>query len=127
MRLVVIAVVLFGVAAQAQSPAASQAAQTPAATAAAPARGTPLPDLTCPDLATALRAVTTNDARLRDWPALARYREANRTAKDTTVVFMGDSITDNWQQPRFGGFFPGKPYADRGISGQTAPQMPRSA
>jgi lysophospholipase L1-like esterase len=36
---------------------------------------------------------------------------------------MGDSITDLWQQPRFGGFFPGKPYVDRGISGQTTPQM----
>jgi lysophospholipase L1-like esterase len=36
---------------------------------------------------------------------------------------MGDSITDSWQQPRFGGFFPGKPYVDRGISGQTTPQM----
>jgi lysophospholipase L1-like esterase len=35
---------------------------------------------------------------------------------------MGDSITDAWQQPRFS-FFPGKPYVDRGISGQTTPQM----
>jgi len=38
-------------------------------------------------------------------------------------VFMGDSITDLWQQPRYGGFFPGKAYVDRGISGQTTPQM----
>jgi lysophospholipase L1-like esterase len=36
---------------------------------------------------------------------------------------MGDSITDAWQQPRYGGFFVGKPYVDRGISGQTTPQM----
>jgi lysophospholipase L1-like esterase len=36
---------------------------------------------------------------------------------------MGDSITDGWQQPRYGGFFPGKPYVDRGISGQTTSQM----
>src|SRR5438128_1467648 len=120
MRFMVIAMILAGVAARAQSPAAPQPA-TPQA--AAPARGTPLPDLTCPDLATALRAVTTNDIRLRDWPNLARYRDANLSVKDTTVVFMGDSITDNWQQPRFGGFFPGKPYVDRGISGQTTPQM----
>jgi lysophospholipase L1-like esterase len=28
-----------------------------------------------------------------------------------------------WVQPQFGGFFPGKPYIDRGISGQTTPQM----
>jgi lysophospholipase L1-like esterase len=69
-----------------------------------------------------------NDMRLRDWAALARYREANRAlpvpaSGEARVVFMGDSITDFWQQPRFGGFFPGKPYVDRGISGQTTPQM----
>jgi lysophospholipase L1-like esterase len=36
---------------------------------------------------------------------------------------MGDSITDSWDNPKYGGFFPGKPYIDRGISGQTTPQM----
>ena len=36
---------------------------------------------------------------------------------------MGDSITDSWDDPKYGGFFPGKPYIDRGISGQTTPQM----
>jgi lysophospholipase L1-like esterase len=103
-------------------------AQTPApAGAQAPAAGrgggAALPDLTCPDLAAALRGVTANDARLRDWPAMNRYREANHGVTNAEVVFMGDSITDNWQQPRFGGFFPGKAYVDRGISGQTTPQM----
>jgi lysophospholipase L1-like esterase len=39
------------------------------------------------------------------------------------VVFMGDSITDGWDAPNMGGFFPGKPYVNRGISGQTTPQM----
>jgi lysophospholipase L1-like esterase len=43
--------------------------------------------------------------------------------KRADAVFIGDSITDNWQQPRFGGFFPGKNYVDRGISAQTTPQM----
>ena len=38
------------------------------------------------------------------------------------VVFMGDSITDAWGHPA-GVFFPGKPYVNRGISGQTTPQM----
>jgi lysophospholipase L1-like esterase len=38
-------------------------------------------------------------------------------------VFMGDSITDSWDNPVYGGFFPGKPYINRGISGQTTPQM----
>jgi len=36
---------------------------------------------------------------------------------------MGDSITDGWHNPKSGGFFPGKPYVNRGISGQTTPQM----
>jgi lysophospholipase L1-like esterase len=79
-------------------------------------------------MATALTTLLRNDARLSDWAALARYRDANRTlapagATEQRVVFMGDSITDIWQQLRFGGFFPGKPYVDRGISGQTTPQM----
>jgi len=65
---------------------------------------------------------------MSDWPNLSRYREANRTLPapsggESRVVFMGDSITDAWQQLRYGGFFPGKPYVDRGISGQTTPQM----
>ena len=69
-----------------------------------------------------------DERTLSDWPNLARYREANGVvaapAKDELrVVFMGDSITDMWAQPQFGGFFPGKPYIDRGISGQTTPQM----
>ena len=37
-------------------------------------------------------------------------------------MFMGDSITDAWGR-RYGSFFPGKPYVNRGISGQTTPQM----
>ena len=69
-----------------------------------------------------------DERTLSDWPNVARYREANGVvaapAKDEQrVVFMGDSITDMWAQPQFGGFFPGKPYIDRGISGQTTPQM----
>src|SRR5918912_1268601 len=68
------------------------------------------------------------ETRLKDWPALARYREANATTalpskNEKRVVFMGDSITDSWDDPKYGGFFPGKPYINRGISGQTTPQM----
>jgi lysophospholipase L1-like esterase len=82
----------------------------------------------CTELATALNGVVRNDARMRDWANLARYREANAALAapapgDARVVFMGDSITDAWIQPRFGTFFEGKPYVDRGISGQTTPQM----
>ncbi len=83
---------------------------------------------TCTELATALTALGRNDMRLRDWAALGRYREQNRTlaapaSNEPRVVFMGDSITDAWPQPRFGTFFEGKPYVGRGISGQTTPQM----
>ena len=87
--------------------------------------GAPLPPalLQCADVTTALRTVIDQDTRLRDWANLARYREANRTVSRPDVVFMGDSITDFWQQAHFGGFFPGKNYADRGISAQTTPQM----
>src|SRR4051812_10005754 len=110
----------------AQAPRTTAAA--PAATSQAPAGAPPAaPASTCPEVATALTALMRNDARLADWPALGRYREANRAltaaaAGEQRVVFMGDSITDAWQQPRFS-FFPGKPYVDRGISGQTTPQM----
>jgi lysophospholipase L1-like esterase len=64
---------------------------------------------------------------LNDWPNLARYHGDNANlappaAGESRVVFMGDSITDGWGRPR-GTFFPGKPYVNRGISGQTTPQM----
>jgi lysophospholipase L1-like esterase len=92
---------------------------------AQPATPTPSPDDPCAEVtARATRAET----RLKDWPALARYREANTKTtapakNEDRVVFMGDSITDSWDDPKYGGFFPGKPYIDRGISGQTTPQM----
>ncbi len=84
----------------------------------------PMPP-SCDDLrAQAARA----EARLKDWPALARYHDDNskvapRAKDEKRVVFMGDSITDGWDSPNNGGFFPGKPYINRGISGQTTPQM----
>lgn len=64
---------------------------------------------------------------LKDWPNLNRYRAENSkvlppAAGEDRVVFMGDSITDGWGR-RYGKFFPGKPYVNRGISGQTTPQM----
>jgi lysophospholipase L1-like esterase len=64
----------------------------------------------------------------RDWPNLNRYREANSNVPplpqdEQRVVFMGDSITDIWGNTKFGPFFPGKPYINRGIGGQTTPQM----
>ena len=63
-----------------------------------------------------------------DWPNLARYDKDNKSISppaknEQRVVFMGDSITDSWDSPANGGFFPGRPYVNRGISGQTTPQM----
>ena len=76
----------------------------------------------CPELVRALQDVMRADARFKDFADLRRYHDANRDAR-ARVVFLGDSITDSWSRPQSGGFFPGKPYADRGISGQTTPQM----
>ena len=111
--------------ASAQTPPSASA---PAAPAAALQQAQPPALPSCPELASAVQAAARNDVRLRDWPDLARYREANRALAapgpgENRVVFMGDSITDAWPQPRFGAFFPGKPYIGRGISGQTTPQM----
>jgi lysophospholipase L1-like esterase len=63
-----------------------------------------------------------------DYGRLSRYAEANaalapKAPGQTRVVFFGDSITDNWSKPAYGGFFPGKPYVNRGIGGQTTSQM----
>jgi len=82
----------------------------------------------CPDLPDFMARMESQSRQLKDWPALSCYREANAKlaapAKDEQrVVFMGDSITDRWVLPEFGGFFPGKPYIGRGIGGQTTPQM----
>jgi lysophospholipase L1-like esterase len=91
----------------------------------APPSASQPPVPSCPEVATAISRLMASDVRLRDWANLARYRDANRALSPATgrVVFMGDSITDSWPQPRFGEFFPGKPYVGRGISGQTTPQM----
>src|SRR5438552_8087705 len=65
-------------------------------------------------------------ATLRDdFGELARYRAANASLKpaapdEKRVVFFGDSITDMWNLAEY---FPGKPYINRGIGGQTTPQM----
>src|SRR4051812_14969916 len=63
--------------------------------------------------------------QLQDWNQLGRYYAANEELKKQPadpkrVVFMGDSITDGW---RLADAFPGQPYVNRGISGQTTAQM----
>jgi lysophospholipase L1-like esterase len=67
--------------------------------------------------------------KLMDWPQLGRYKAedaalAAPAAGERRVVFYGDSITDAWgRRPGTGTFFPGEPYVNRGISGQTSAQM----
>jgi lysophospholipase L1-like esterase len=63
--------------------------------------------------------------QLLDWNQLGRYHEddarlQSQPAEAGRVVFLGDSITDMWKLAQY---FPGKPYVNRGISGQTTPQM----
>jgi lysophospholipase L1-like esterase len=65
---------------------------------------------------------------VNDFGNTRRYAAENASVKppannERRVVFMGDSITDNLHNARFGGFFPGQPYINRGISGQTTAQM----
>jgi lysophospholipase L1-like esterase len=62
-----------------------------------------------------------------DWTNLARFREENLKAGlpapgEKRIVFMGNSITEGWIQA-MPEFFTGKSYINRGISGQTTPQM----
>lgn len=78
-------------------------------------------------------AILTLECAAQDWPNLNRYREANKAimemrkndsedARKNWVVFMGNSITQNWasMDPEF---FARNNYIGRGISGQTSPQM----
>lgn len=62
--------------------------------------------------------------QLQDWNQLGRYHADNELLKQQPadpkrVVFLGDSITDLWKLAQQ---FPGKPYVNRGISGQTTSQ-----
>lgn len=63
-----------------------------------------------------------------DYGRLSRYAAANAAlapprSGETRVVSFGDSITDNWSKAGYGGFFPGKPYVNRGIGSHTTSQM----
>ncbi len=63
---------------------------------------------------------------LSDWGGLTRYGSEDSELKppapgENRVVFIGDQITESWGH--VGPFFPGRPYLNRGIGGQTSPQM----
>jgi lysophospholipase L1-like esterase len=96
----------------------------PATPQAPPAPAVPAP----PQVSDAEKYRIEHEQQLRvDWAQLKRYEAANLqvgppATGQNRVVFYGDSITDAWigVVPEF---FQGKPYLDRGISGQTTPQM----
>jgi len=79
--------------------------------------------LACFLLASSALAQSPHRDLLLDWAGLTVYGSENaelRTPKpaEDRVVFLGDQITERWS-----GFFPGKPYLNRGIADQTTPQM----
>jgi len=64
---------------------------------------------------------------LADWAGLTRYGSEDTEIRppapdENRVVFLGDDITEQWGRGSTP-FFPGKPYFNRGINGQTTPQM----
>ena len=86
-----------------------------------------VPPVATPETVQLQTQLSRDEKVLRDWPNLSRYRDDNAALHppadgEERVVFMGDSITDAWGRTH-GKFFPGKPYINRGISGQTTPQM----
>jgi len=69
----------------------------------------------------------TSKIKAQDWPNLEKYKNANAELPPPSegknrVVFMGNSITEMWigTHPEF---FKEHPYVNRGIGGQTTPQM----
>ena len=63
-----------------------------------------------------------------DWANLGKYKDENeklamKQSSKQRVVFMGNSITEGWKNTDPSFFADEKNYIDRGISGQTTPQM----
>jgi lysophospholipase L1-like esterase len=103
-----------------KAPAATQTAAAPAkpAVPALSPSGHPLNDYW----------IAHDQQLLNDFGWLAKFKEADLAlgppaAGEKRIVFMGDSITEGWKIEGPEGYFPGKPYINRGISGQTTPQM----
>jgi len=105
------------------SPATGQAATSAVS---APVAINPM--YTAPASSLTTDQVASMQQELADWPRLGRYRADNAQLAppapgQARVVFYGDSITDAWGRAKGTTFFPGKPYVNRGISGQTTAQM----
>ena len=125
-RFAVIAIccLLISAGAWCQQPGSKPETQAPA-----PAQATPAPAPAAPAPLPADDYWKKHDELLRvDFGGLAKFKEANwalapPSAGENRVVFMGDSITEGWHFDGPEGSFTGKPYINRGISGQTTPQM----
>ena len=101
----------------------------PETLAPAPAQATPAPALAAATPAPVDDYWKKHDELLRvDFGWLGKFKEADLAlaspaAGENRGVFMGDSITEGWHFTGPLGSFPDKPYINRGISGQTTPQM----
>src|SRR6266545_604742 len=86
------------------------------------------PPVRPPDSARIKAQRAVEEERLRnDWPWLEKFAKANAELPppapgEQRVVFMGNSIFEVWER-HFPTMFPGKPYINRAIGGQTTPQM----
>lgn len=70
---------------------------------------------------------TAGSMKGQDWPNLAKYKEANlalakKTQGEKRIVFLGNSITEGWMH-NDPSFFQENGFINRGIGGQTTPQM----
>jgi lysophospholipase L1-like esterase len=75
-------------------------------------------------LGIAILAACCLTSQTKDWAGLIRYGSDNAElrpprAGEDRVVFLGDQVTELWGAT----FFPGRPYLNRGIAGQTSAQM----
>ena len=90
-----------------------------------PEAGNPPATITLPPWQSGTYWVNHAEQLMTDFGYLARFHDADAklgppAPGENRVVFMGDSITEGWHLDQS---FPGKPYINRGISGQTTPQM----
>ena len=127
LTVVALAALVSGTHLIAQEPASVPETKAPAPTKTAPPQNA-APGLTVPAPPPVAPPSATQYNPKMDWAWLARFKDADSALTppapgEKRVVFMGDSITQGWKIEGPDGYFPGKPYINRGISGQTTPQM----
>jgi lysophospholipase L1-like esterase len=121
-----VAALFAGAQFRAQTPVPSAPSPQTAPQAAAPTTPAATPATTLPDGHPNNAYWIDHDQQLLvDFGGLNRFKEADAMLPapkpgEDRVVFMGDSITQGW---KLDVSFPGKPYINRGIGGQTTPQM----